>query len=169
MFPRPGAVEQAGAVLEAAGLGIGGTGSINCTLQKTAELCTNGTAKAICQWNKAGVCSSLSAALQLETADPLGASPRLLNRLMLPYLLVTLATVLAVMVRHTPLWRLVRHVTPQVCNSFATRASRESVAERPKYSVALRSGLFGNIPATYDLQNLPPYDEVGCLDPVTRM
>jgi hypothetical protein len=163
MFPRPASavVKQAGTVLNIAGPQVAGTGGINCTLQKTVALCANGTAKDICQW-KAGVCSSLPLPVveQLGKIDPLSAAPRLLNGLMLPYLLVTLAVAWAVMVRHTPLWRFVRHLASNVWNFFAARPKVISVA-KPNYSVALSSGLFGNIPSTYDLQNLPPYDEVG--------
>ena len=168
MFPRPAspAVDQADIALSVAGLAVAGAGNLNCTMRKTAELCTNGTARAFCQWDGAGLCSSLPAAQQQSAADPLGAAPRLLNGLVLPYLLITLVTVATVAFRHTPVWRVAKRSVACLCWCFVGRVSLESgVArrERPNYSVALNSGLFGNIPATYDLQKLHPYDEVDYL------
>jgi hypothetical protein len=160
MFPRPAtaAVAQAGSVLAAAGLAdAAGAAALNCTLRTTAAQCANGTAGGACQWNGAGAC--LPGGPQLGVADPLGAAPRLLNGLVLPYLVTTLAAVAAVTVRHTPLWRVAKRLAACACPGSVSPQPGPG-AGRPDYSAAVRDGLFGNIPATYDLQDIPPYDEV---------
>ena len=160
MFPRPAtaAVAQAGAALSAAGLADIAAAALNCTQRTTAEQCANGTAGGACEWNGAGAC--LPGGPRLGSADPLGAAPRLLNWLVLPYLVTTLVAVAAVTVRHTPLWRAARRLASCVCPGPVRPQRGPPGAGRPDYSAAVRGGLFGNIPATYGLRDIPPYDEV---------
>ena len=141
MFPRPAtaAVAQAGAALSAAGLADTAAAAVNCTQRTTAEQCANGTAGGACEWNGAGAC--LPGGPRLGSADPLGAAPRLLNWLVLPYLVTTLVAVAAVTVRHTPLWRAARRLASCVCPGPVRPQRGPPGAGRPDYSAAVRGGL----------------------------